>query len=317
MTRSDRLRVERYGTKPAAADAVNFTSGSVLSADVASRMSRGFGHTFANVRVHDGADGDQVARSFNARALAVGTELYFRQGEFAPETATGSHVLAHELAHVIQQRPSQEGPWRGTESAAHGRERPNESDSAMGDAEIAVDLPSSDAESEAHAAADALMAGESAHVSSGTVSAGTVQRWPWDDEGSGGGGMLDSIASVVGGGGANGMNPWGGGGLRSSEEDPSAIPRQIFGRGQQIMSDVFPSPTKTEQQVGQVVGKVKRGAESVIDPMVDGATRATKWAGGMAEDAWGWGQGLGERASELWSGDTSATKRRDATELEY
>jgi hypothetical protein len=72
------------------------------------------GHDFSDVRVHTGAKADDSARSIHAQAYTVGTDVVFRSGAYQPETTAGRHVLAHELAHVIQQKA---GPVEGTPAA--------------------------------------------------------------------------------------------------------------------------------------------------------------------------------------------------------
>jgi hypothetical protein len=63
-----------------------------------------FGHDFSHVRVHTGDSADASARAVGARAYALGDDLVFAAGEFAPATRTGTQLLAHELAHVVQER---------------------------------------------------------------------------------------------------------------------------------------------------------------------------------------------------------------------
>ncbi|MBO0819337.1 MAG: DUF4157 domain-containing protein [Nocardiopsaceae bacterium] len=55
---------------------------------------------------------DQVCRAYGARALTIGNRIHFRSGEFAPHTRRGFWLLAHEVAHVVQQRrgPVTSGP---------------------------------------------------------------------------------------------------------------------------------------------------------------------------------------------------------------
>jgi hypothetical protein len=57
-------------------------------------------HDFGQVRVH--AD-SEAATSANARAFAVGSDLVFAPGQYDPATVSGRRLLAHELAHVVQQ----------------------------------------------------------------------------------------------------------------------------------------------------------------------------------------------------------------------
>jgi hypothetical protein len=58
----------------------------------------------ARMRVHDGTEADHAARSVGARAFALGEDLVFARGEYRPETPGGRQLLAHELAHVAQDR---------------------------------------------------------------------------------------------------------------------------------------------------------------------------------------------------------------------
>jgi len=61
-----------------------------------------FGYDFSNVRVHTDAAAAESARALDALAYTVGTDIVFGPSEFAPDTTAGKHLLAHELAHVVQ-----------------------------------------------------------------------------------------------------------------------------------------------------------------------------------------------------------------------
>jgi hypothetical protein len=67
-------------------------------------MESRFGYDFAQVRLHANEQAHQAARSIGARAFTSGQDIWFARGELAPETPAGSHLLAHELAHTVQQR---------------------------------------------------------------------------------------------------------------------------------------------------------------------------------------------------------------------
>jgi Domain of unknown function (DUF4157) len=73
--------------------------------DVGTRefMEPRFGHDFSKVRVHSDAKSAESARVLNAQAYTVGQDLVFGAEQYAPDTHTGQHLLAHELAHVVQQ----------------------------------------------------------------------------------------------------------------------------------------------------------------------------------------------------------------------
>lgn len=63
-----------------------------------------FGHDFSRVRLHTTESAAQLSETLNARAFTVGESIVFGAGAYAPGTAEGRHLLAHELTHVLQQR---------------------------------------------------------------------------------------------------------------------------------------------------------------------------------------------------------------------
>jgi sarcosine oxidase delta subunit len=67
-------------------------------------MGQRFGHDFSHVRVHTDGRAAESARTVHARAYTVGRDVVFGSGQFAPGTAAGGRLLAHELAHTVQQR---------------------------------------------------------------------------------------------------------------------------------------------------------------------------------------------------------------------
>ena len=77
--------------------------GTPLPATSRERMEGAFSNDFAAVRVHTGAAAHDAASALGARALTAGTDILFRAGEYLPGTQGGDRLLAHELAHVVQQ----------------------------------------------------------------------------------------------------------------------------------------------------------------------------------------------------------------------
>ncbi|MBL4632516.1 MAG: DUF4157 domain-containing protein, partial [Kofleriaceae bacterium] len=77
-------------------------SGQPLSAPLQSFFSAFLGQDFSSVRIHTGDAADEAARNLNAEAFAIGPDIAFRRGRFAPETHTGKVLLGHELTHVAQ-----------------------------------------------------------------------------------------------------------------------------------------------------------------------------------------------------------------------
>jgi Domain of unknown function (DUF4157) len=84
----------------------NVLSGSGRPLDAATRtyMEGKFGQEFGDVRIHDDARAAESARSVNATAYTVGQDIVFDSGRYAPDTTAGRELLAHELAHTVQQR---------------------------------------------------------------------------------------------------------------------------------------------------------------------------------------------------------------------
>lgn len=79
-------------------------SGRPLDAPVQQQMQQVFGRSFASVRVHDDAASAAQVAAMGARAMALGTHIVFGPGHYAPRTPVGQRLLAHELAHTVQQR---------------------------------------------------------------------------------------------------------------------------------------------------------------------------------------------------------------------
>jgi hypothetical protein len=83
--------------------------GAGLDPGIQSRMSS-LGD-LSDVRVHADDRADTLNRAVSARAFATGSDVYFAKGEYNPGSDSGDRLIAHELAHVVQQRgASASGP---------------------------------------------------------------------------------------------------------------------------------------------------------------------------------------------------------------
>ncbi len=78
-------------------------TGSPLRNDTKTDMESAFGADFSGVRIHTDAPAAEMNRGLNAQAFTHGSDIYFNQGKFNPETRGGQQLLAHELTHVVQQ----------------------------------------------------------------------------------------------------------------------------------------------------------------------------------------------------------------------
>ena len=135
-------------------------------------MEPRFGRDFSGVRVHTDNDAAAAAMALQAHAYSVGCDMVFGAGEFAPGTERGQHLLAHELAHVVQ--PHADEPAR-------------------------IGRGGGASEREADSAADAVVAGGSARPHAARAA---VQRAPLPGRAelpplSGGGHLLDNASPFL------------------------------------------------------------------------------------------------------------------------
>lgn len=101
------------GVLPIVSEVLRSGRGQPLDPDAREFMESRFDTDFSQVRVHTGSHASESAAEMNARAYTVGRDIAFRGSEYAPETPAGRQLLAHELAHVIQQRRGGSPPAAG------------------------------------------------------------------------------------------------------------------------------------------------------------------------------------------------------------
>src|SRR5215218_3364477 len=90
-------------TVPSIVHDVLRSPGQPLDFNTRNFMEPRFGHDFSRVRVHTDAKAAESARAVNALAYTVGHDMAFGAGQYVPETSEGRRLVAHELAHVVQQ----------------------------------------------------------------------------------------------------------------------------------------------------------------------------------------------------------------------
>lgn len=141
----------------AAVDRAAASAGAPLPAELKERYEASLGADLSNVRVHTGGASAEAASAVGARAYTVGDDIHFGRGHFDPTSSDGIHLLAHEVAHTVQQR-----------GAAPVRQN-----------KLEVSAPADAAEHEADRAADAMIRGEPARVScAASLARQIVQRDP-------------------------------------------------------------------------------------------------------------------------------------------
>jgi hypothetical protein len=125
------------------------SAGQPLPEALRERFESSLDADLSGVRVHTGAESQAAAQAVGAKAYAVGQDIHFGAGQYQPATAEGQHLLAHEVAHTVQQAGGASG-WQP---------------------KLEIGSATDPAELEADRAADAMVAGRSAQV---VVSAASV-----------------------------------------------------------------------------------------------------------------------------------------------
>ncbi|WP_327321669.1 DUF4157 domain-containing protein [Streptomyces sp. NBC_01210] len=140
---AERRRKRKERAKSRTPEPKNIVSGAGQPLDLSVRreLEEQLGHDFSRVRLHTDRDAGTLTELLGADAVAVGQDIFFREGTYRPGTADGQRLLAHELLHTVQ-NPDGLGALRA------GRD-PG-----------AVSLPQQAMEREAESAAQALVRDE-------------------------------------------------------------------------------------------------------------------------------------------------------------
>lgn len=85
-----------------------------LPAELRNEMELRFAQDFSDVRLHLGPGASASADLLDANAFTHGTDIVFSAQQYSPFTSRGKQLIAHELAHVVQQRRGGPAPLAGT-----------------------------------------------------------------------------------------------------------------------------------------------------------------------------------------------------------
>jgi hypothetical protein len=147
--RKKRLGLQRLAANRAASEAVPpvvyevlRSPGQRLDGATRSFMQSRFGYDFSKVRVHADATAAESARVVAAQAYTVADRIVFARGRYAPHTAAGQRLLAHEMAHVVQQRCAASGSTFSSALTVGSEEDPAEKEARDAEDLIASSAPS-------------------------------------------------------------------------------------------------------------------------------------------------------------------------------
>ena len=162
------------------------SSGRPLDASVRSFMEPRFGQDFSHVRVHTDSRAHESARAVGALAYTVGRNVVFGAGQYAPGTGDGRRLLAHELAHVVQQGGSapvmqskEQSASQGDGGAHQGGQHEAEGTAAPvghGGGTLSIGRPGDSYEREADSIAEAVLQSSAPRPIRGAAASGLVQR---------------------------------------------------------------------------------------------------------------------------------------------
>ncbi len=172
---------EAQSAEPSAQESLqNTSSGQTLDPSAREFLEPRFGHSFENIRIHADGEADRLSQNFQARAFTTGSDVFFREGAYNPNSRDGLHLLAHELTHTIQQS---QGPVSGTPT----------------DQGVSVSDPSDSFEQAAEQTADAVMnSGAVTSKSSSSAAGNVLQRKALSDEDGDAALEVEEVSSFVG-----------------------------------------------------------------------------------------------------------------------
>ncbi|HEY0476903.1 MAG TPA: DUF4157 domain-containing protein [Kofleriaceae bacterium] len=166
---------------PDALAAAGASAGQPLPGETRGKLEAAAGADLSGVRVHDKPESAAAAEAVGAHAYAVGQDIHFSAGAYQPGTEAGQRLIAHEVAHTVQQQGASRAPQ----------------------AKLEVSEPGDSHEREADAFADAVASGGpasglTAKVTPGAVSRAVIQRDKNFDKIAGGGLKEDDAPDTIG-----------------------------------------------------------------------------------------------------------------------
>lgn len=129
------------------ARAADRSAGTPLPTAARAKLESSYGADLGGVKVHTDTAASDAARAVHAHAFTSGQDIYFRAGQYNPGTAGGDKLLAHEVAHTVQQGPA-------ADAIAKQSDAP----------ELQISEPGDRVEREADAAADRAVRGQPASL---------------------------------------------------------------------------------------------------------------------------------------------------------
>ena len=84
--------------------------GAPMDTNTRDQMESSFGTDFSDVNIHTDSSAIEMNKGLHAQAFTHGSDIYFNEGKYKPESISGKHLLAHELTHTVQQNSNSIAP---------------------------------------------------------------------------------------------------------------------------------------------------------------------------------------------------------------
>ena len=142
------------------------SSGAPLPQAIMRKFESSLGTDLSAVRVHTGTESQTAAASVGAKAYTTGQDIHFAAGQYDPSSGAGQHLLAHEVAHTVQQRG-------GSPTRQHKLEVSSPNDAAEIEADHAADAMVMDAPAVLDSSGSQLAREKDEGTSAGPTTQGT------------------------------------------------------------------------------------------------------------------------------------------------
>jgi hypothetical protein len=301
------------GAPPSASRAVlnqmRRSPGHQLDASTRAFFEPRFGRDLSNVRVHVDSDATTSAAALNANAYTLGSDIYFGAGKYSPASNDGRKLLAHEMAHTVQQQragmPDSSTALRRQTVTVGRIDDPMEAEADR----VADTVMTSRTHGSLPISTDRATAVRGNFLGDALDSAVDAGEWVGGKIEAGGEATIDATVDAgkwvggkleEGGEAAVGAGKWVGGKLEEGGEAAIEGAEWLGGKAKEGAIDAGKWVGGKLEQVGEAAVE---GAEWLGGKVKGGAVAAGKWALSEFANAWGCLKSIGQAGANIVTGD--------------
>lgn len=101
-----RANINKKNINSGKSSKLNINGGKSLNNTEKDFFENRFETDFSSVKIHNNKKAHELCEKLNASAFTIGEDIFFRESEYNTSSSKGKKLMAHELAHVVQQRKS-------------------------------------------------------------------------------------------------------------------------------------------------------------------------------------------------------------------